>query len=144
VPRAAPKYRRRGACWFAPASTAERFKAEYSNAIALRPWQIRATCVDGAFMVPSASSLQAHYGELAMPLSIMAGDGDKVVSHKLAERLRAATPGSTSRIIQGAGHMVHHVAADEVVAAILDVAGAANTPAVSKEPRPNPVSPVRT
>ena len=129
---------------FAPASITRRFMAEYSNAMALRPWQIRATCVDGVLMVPSARSLQAHYGELTMPVAIMAGDGDKVVSSKLAERLRAAIPGSSLRIIQGAGHMVHHVAADEVVAAILGVAGAANTPAVSKAPCPNPVRPIRT
>jgi pimeloyl-ACP methyl ester carboxylesterase len=106
---------------FAPAPVTDRFKAEYSSAMALRPWQIRATCVDGTVMVPSARSLQAHYGELAMPVAIMAGAGDKIVSHRLAERLRAATPGSTLQIVAGAGHMVHYVATDQVVEAILAV-----------------------
>ncbi len=121
---------------FAPAPVTARFKAEYSNAMALRPWQIRATCVDGAVMVPSARSLQAHYGELAMPVAIMAGDGDKIVSYHLAERLRATIPGSTLRVIPGAGHMVHHVATDEVVTTILGVAGSSKASTASEEQRP--------
>ena len=44
-------------------------------------------------------------------------------SHRLAERLRTAIPGSTLRIVTGAGHMVHHVATDQVVEAILAVVG---------------------
>src|ERR687894_1369247 len=75
---------------FAPAPVTARFRAEYATAMALRPSQIRATCVDGALMVPSAMRLRAHYGGLALPVAIMAGDGDKVVSPRLAERLRAA------------------------------------------------------
>ena len=49
---------------FAPAPVTERFKAEYSTAMALRPSQIRATCVDGALMVPITMKLRAHYGEV--------------------------------------------------------------------------------
>lgn len=54
-------------------------------------------------------------------MTIMAGDGDRVVSYRLAERLNAAISGSSLQIIQGAGHMVHHVADDQVVEAILTV-----------------------
>ncbi len=107
---------------FAPAPVTERFKREYSTAMALRPSQIRATCVDGALMVPSAMALRPHYGELSLPVAILAGDGDKVVSPRLAERLRAAIPGSTLRIVEGAGHMVHHVATGQVVEAVEEVA----------------------
>ena len=57
--------------------------------MALRPSQIRATVVDGALMVPSAANLRAHYRELAMPVVVMAGGGDMVVSHRHAERLHA-------------------------------------------------------
>lgn len=114
---------------FAPAPVTPRFKAEYSNAMALRPSQIRATCVDGTFMVPSAMRLRAHYGELSLPVAIVAGDGDKIVSHRLAERLRAAIPGSTLRIVKGAGHMVHHVATEEVAETVLAVVRASGDPA---------------
>jgi pimeloyl-ACP methyl ester carboxylesterase len=54
-------------------------------------------------------------------VTIMAGDGDRVASYRLAERLNAAISGSSLQIIQGAGHMVHHVADDQVVEAILTV-----------------------
>ena len=113
---------------FAPAPVTARFKAEYSTAMALRPSQIRATCVDGTLMVPSAMGLRGHYGGLSLPVAIMAGDGDKVVSHRLAERLRAAIPGSTLQIVQGAGHMIHHVASDQVVRAILAVVRVSGEP----------------
>lgn len=113
---------------FAPAPVTARFKAEYSTGMALRPSQIRASCVDGTFMMSSAKSLRAHYGELSLPVTIMAGDGDKIVSPRHAERLRTAISSSTLQIVEGAGHMIHHVATDQVVEAILTVTQAARKP----------------
>ncbi len=121
---------------FSPAPVAARFRAEYSSAMALRPSQIRATCVDGTWMVPSAMSLAPRYGELSLPVTIMAGDGDKIVSHRLAERLHGAILGSTLRIVRGAGHMVHHVAADQVVEAIQAVAERSEGPTASDMRQP--------
>jgi len=123
---------------FAPAPLTARFKAEYSTAMELRPSQIRATCVDGAWMVPSAMRLRPHYGELSLPVASVAGDGDKIVSHRLAERLHATIPGSTLQIVEGAGHMVHHVVTDRVAEVILAVAGSAGDPIASEAPRSNP------
>jgi pimeloyl-ACP methyl ester carboxylesterase len=123
---------------FAPAPLTSRFQAEYSMPMALRPSQIRATCVDGTWMVPSAMGLRPHYGTLSLPVAIMAGDGDKIVSHRLAERLHATVPGSTLHIVEGAGHMVHHVATDRAVEAILAVAGSSGDPPASKAPRSKP------
>jgi len=104
---------------FAPARLTARFKVEYSPAMALRPSQIRATAMDGVLMVPGVTGL--NYGELAMPVAIMAGHGDKVVGNRQAERLHAAIPGSTLRIVEGAGHMVHHIAFREVAEAVAEV-----------------------
>lgn len=106
---------------FAPARVPARFRAEYSPAMALRPSQIRATAVDGALMVPSVLGLPGRYGELAMPVAIMAGHGDKIVGNRQAERLHAVIPGSVLRIVEGVGHMVHHVAIREVVKAVAEV-----------------------
>jgi pimeloyl-ACP methyl ester carboxylesterase len=120
---------------FAPAPMTARFKAEYSAAMALRPSQIRATCVDGTFMGPSAMVLSAHYGELSLPVTILAGDGDKIVSHRHGERLRATISGSTFLIVEGAGHMVHHVATDQVAETILGVVRTASrSPRMSGAP----------
>jgi pimeloyl-ACP methyl ester carboxylesterase len=108
---------------FSPASVPARFQAEYSDAMALRPSQIRASSVDGALMIPGALSLRRHYDELSMPVVIMAGDGDKVVYKRRAERLQASIPRSVLWIGKGAGHMVHHFAPGRVVEAIRMVAG---------------------
>lgn len=106
---------------FAPARVPARFQAEYSPAMALRPSQIRATAEDGTLMVPGVIDLSERYGELTMPVAIMAGHGDKIVGNRQAERLHAAIPGSVLRIIEQAGHMVHHLAHRAVLALVADV-----------------------
>jgi pimeloyl-ACP methyl ester carboxylesterase len=111
---------------FAPAPVTERFKAEYSTAMALRPSQVGATATDGTLMVPSVMELRSHYGELSMPVAIIAGAGDKVVGSSHAERLHAAIPGSSLQIVEGVGHMIHHVETERVVKAIEDVARASS------------------
>jgi pimeloyl-ACP methyl ester carboxylesterase len=108
---------------FSPAPVAARFKREYSDAMALRPSQVRATSVDGALMIPGALRLRHHYDDLRMPVAIVAGAGDKVVRKRSAERLQASIPGSVLRIVEGAGHMVHHSAPGQVVEAIRSIAG---------------------
>jgi pimeloyl-ACP methyl ester carboxylesterase len=108
---------------FSPAPVTARFRREYSDAMALRPSQIRATSMDGALMIPGALGLRRHYDDLRMPVLIMAGSGDKVVRKRSAERLHAAIPGSVLRIVEGAGHMVHHSAPRQVVEAIRSIAG---------------------
>ena len=108
---------------FSPAPVTTRFRREYSDAMALRPSQIRATSMDGALMIPGALGLRRHYDELRMPVLIMAGSGDKVVFKRNAERLHGEIAGSVLRIVEGAGHMVHHSAPRRVVEAILSIAG---------------------
>ena len=109
---------------FSPARVPARFRAEYSPAMALRPSQIRATSVDGALMIPGALALRGRYKDLALPVVIIAGDGDKVVYKRRSERLADEIPGSVLQIVKGAGHMVHHLAPRQVARAIEDVAGA--------------------
>jgi pimeloyl-ACP methyl ester carboxylesterase len=53
----------------------------------------------------------------------MAGEGDKVVFKRMAERLRASIPDSVLRVVEGAGHMVHHSAPRRVVEAVRQAAG---------------------
>jgi pimeloyl-ACP methyl ester carboxylesterase len=110
---------------FSPARVPARFQAEYSPAMALRPSQIRATSMDGALMIPGAVALRGGYEELTLPVVIIAGDGDKVVFKRRSERLQASISGSVLQIIKGAGHMVHHLAARQVVEAVESVAEAA-------------------
>ena len=104
---------------FAPSRVTERFKREFPFSMALRPSQIRATAGDSALMVPGAASLREHYGELAMPVAIMAGRGDKIVEiepHPM--RLHGLVRQSTLEVIDGTGHMIHHAFPDKVAAAV--------------------------
>ena len=126
---------------FAPGRPTARFQAEYSSGMALRPSQIRATAMDGAVLVPSVTGLD--YAKLAMPVAIMAGQGDKIVGNRQAERLHAAVAGSTLRIVESGGHMVHHFASRTVAEAVADIlrhsdgAPSATQPQPSQQQAPN-------
>jgi pimeloyl-ACP methyl ester carboxylesterase len=125
---------------FAPSPLTERFKREYSTALALRPSQLRATASDGALMMADAKELSARYGELSIPVAIVAGSGDKVVSPDHAERLRGAVPDASLRIVEGTGHMVHHVATEQVVEAIQEVARRSGPALAEQAPNPGPAA----
>jgi pimeloyl-ACP methyl ester carboxylesterase len=111
---------------FSPGDVPDRFEAGYSTAMAVRPSQIRAVSQDGALMIPSVVSMRNRYQELAMPVVIIAGDGDKVVFKRRAEQLSSAIPGSVLHIVEGAGHMVHYQAVDRVAEAIAGVVALTN------------------
>jgi pimeloyl-ACP methyl ester carboxylesterase len=103
---------------FAPSKVTERVKREFPFSMLLRPSQIRATAGDAAQMVPAATSLARHYGQLTMPIVIMAGRGDRIVAvSPHPRRLHAAISGSTLQIMD-TGHMVHHEFPEEVAAAV--------------------------
>jgi pimeloyl-ACP methyl ester carboxylesterase len=110
---AAPKMIRK---IFAPSPVPARFAAEFPVGLMLRPSQIRASAADTALMVPAAAELSGRYGELTMPIAIMAGSADEIVDvGRHPQRLHAEIPGSELRLIDGAGHMVHHLAPREVM-----------------------------
>jgi pimeloyl-ACP methyl ester carboxylesterase len=90
--------------------------------MALRPSQIRATAGDGALMIQGALGLRAHYKDLTLPVTIIAGDGDKVVFKRMSQRLHATLPNSVLHLVQGVGHMVHHIEPRRVADAINAVA----------------------
>lgn len=85
----------------------------------VRPLQLRANAEDAAFMMPAARSLSDRYHELEMPVALVAGVDDAIVDAAAhSERLHQALPGSRYTAVRGVGHMVHHGALAEVVAAI--------------------------
>jgi pimeloyl-ACP methyl ester carboxylesterase len=103
---------------FEPSKVTERVKRDFPFSMALRPSQIRATAGDAAQMVPAATSLARHYGQLTMPITIMAGRGDKIVAiSPHPRRLHASIAVSTLQLMD-TGHMVHHVFPEEVAAAV--------------------------
>ena len=92
----------------------------------LRPGQIRAAAAEAAIMVPAAVALSYRYGELLMPVRIMAGEGDLIAfpdTH--ARRLAGDIAGSALETFPGQGHMFHYAHPDAVVDAIAAVEAAA-------------------
>lgn len=106
---------------FHPAPVSPKFDA-FPKALALRPTQVRATAADTAMMVPSAIALSKRYGELGVPVIIMAGEGD-LIAHldKHAERLVTEIQGAELRVIPEQGHLLHYAVPEQVVDAIENV-----------------------
>ena len=106
---------------FAPAAVSDKI-AQLPVALTLRPSQIQATAADTAMMVPSAISLSQRYGELSLPVIIMAGAGDLIVHvSEHAERLADELQGSELRVIPGQGHLFHYAVPERVAGAVSDV-----------------------
>jgi pimeloyl-ACP methyl ester carboxylesterase len=106
---------------FAPAQVTAEWKSEYPSDMAVRPSQVRAVAAETAMMVPAAARLSRRYHELSLPITIMAGEGDRVVDPaRHSVTLHRELPRSELILIEGAGHMVHHTAGTTVHDAIVD------------------------
>jgi len=104
---------------FAPCEVPADFLRVVPREMLLRPVQLRANAEDAAFMMPQARALSRRYDELRLPVTIIAGAEDKVVALDAhPQRLHHALPHSVLHVLPGVGHMVHHAALEQVVAAI--------------------------
>jgi pimeloyl-ACP methyl ester carboxylesterase len=104
---------------FAPAPVPEHFDRLFPKELMLRPIQLRASAEDAALMTPSAMELADHYGELKMPVVIVTGADDQIVDVGCqSRRLHEELPQSQFVALPGLGHMVHHLAPDQVIQAV--------------------------
>ncbi len=103
---------------FAP----EAVSASYADAplpLALRPASFHANAEDVRTMKPVLRAQSKRYAELALPIVILVGDGDTVVSPSIHSRqLHAAAPGSELIVLPGAGHLLPYTRPDAVIDAI--------------------------
>ena len=107
---------------FAPAPISDKF-ARFPVAMTLRPSQVRATAGDTAMMIPGAIGLSRRYGELDLPIVVLAGEGDLIVHmDEHAERFVRDVASAELRVVPEQGHLLHYAVPDQVVAAIDDVA----------------------
>jgi pimeloyl-ACP methyl ester carboxylesterase len=107
---------------FAPCNVPELFKRHYSIPHALRPSQIRAVTEEAEMLADAARTFGELYKELSVPVRLIAGSDDRIVeTDKHSARLHRELATSTFRNVPGIGHMVHHAAPEEVVAAIVAV-----------------------
>ena len=103
---------------FAPAPVSPGFR-RFPKWMALRPSQLQADAAESAKLLSSVAALRRRYTALHVPAVLIAGAGDRYVSTRWhSGRLHELLDFSWLRVVEGAGHMVHHVAASQVLAAI--------------------------
>jgi pimeloyl-ACP methyl ester carboxylesterase len=111
---------------FGPPPTPVPFRREIGKWRLLRPSRLGNAAAESGMLVREAGRLTPRYHEIAMPVTIMAGDCDRIVSlRRHAERLHDAIRGSDLVVVPGMGHMLHHHVPREVMRAIDRVAGRA-------------------
>lgn len=110
---------------FAPKPVPRRFAEGFPLDLALRPSQLRASAAESALMVPAAATLQAQYGSLEVPTTIVTGAADGIVDpERQSARLHSVLSHSSLIELPGVGHMVHYDGTAELVRAIKYVAPA--------------------
>ena len=91
---------------FAPLPVPERFQQGFDRGMPVRPLQIRAEAEDGAGMAREAAAMQDRYGELRLPMVIMAGSDDQVADvGRQSIRLHEQIPRQPARA--GTGSRAH-------------------------------------
>jgi pimeloyl-ACP methyl ester carboxylesterase len=109
---------------FAPSGITETFRA-YPPWMSLRPLTLRAQSAEMPLAIATAAGMNKEYRDIQVPVVIMAGTDDRYVNTGWnSVRLHRELPGSELTLAPGAGHMVHHIVPEEVMAAI-DAAAAA-------------------
>jgi len=123
---------------FAPAPVTARFWSEFPLALSLRPAQLHAIAADTALMNPGAARLARRYRELEIPAVIVSGIDDRIVDmRRQSRRLRGVLANSIMYAVDGAGHMIHHLAPEMVVRAVASAERAA-----ASGTKPSPVQAV--
>jgi pimeloyl-ACP methyl ester carboxylesterase len=109
---------------FAPREVPGRFRAEFPLELSLRPWQLRASAEESGFMIPWAAASQGRYGELRLPVTIITGDADAIITaERQSMRLHGEIPHSELAVLPGLGHMIHYFAQDEIAARVAAMTG---------------------
>ncbi len=103
---------------FGPAPTPDKFR-QFPRDLALRPSHLRASAEETGLMVPCAALAQERYARLDMPVAIIAGAGDRMVTARnQSARLHREIPQSSFACLPDTGHMVHQTATAEVLSAV--------------------------
>ncbi len=101
----------------------------------LRPSTFLANARDVADLRAFQAKEASRYATLATPTVIITGDCDMVVApRRHAFAFAAATPRAKLVVLPGIGHMLHHVAAERVVAEIEDLHARSYSPPLPSPP----------
>ena len=117
---------------FGPAPVPKRFDT-FPVWMTLRPSQLRAAAAETALMIPAAVALRHRYGELKMPVILRTGLDDRFIDKDQSVRLHQSVPHSDLSGLPGMGHMIHHLAPDYVMAAIVSATTTTQQAAAAKD-----------
>jgi pimeloyl-ACP methyl ester carboxylesterase len=110
---------------FAPQPVPADYVERAAIRMVLRPRQFAANARDVIALKPHVTAQVARYRELKMPIVIFTADRDTIVPPETHARpFAAAVPGVHLIELPGAGHGLHHVAADRIVTEIEALAAA--------------------
>jgi pimeloyl-ACP methyl ester carboxylesterase len=104
---------------FAPQVPPADYVRRAATRLVLRPQEFVANAQDMAVLKAFVTAQVPRYGEIAAPTVIISGDRDTTVGVNIHSRVVATLiPGAKLIVLPGIGHMLHHVAADAIVAEI--------------------------
>ena len=104
---------------FAPAPVPAGYAERSATRLSLRPAAFRANSVDMEGLNRAVGRLSANYGRLAMPITVIGGAGDSILSARFhGAALQGLAPQTSLYEMEGEGHMPHYGHAAEVANAI--------------------------
>ncbi len=104
---------------FAPQPAPPGYAVHLGPELTLRRSQLRANALQRRALLAEIEALSPQWAALDLPIELVHGDADPIVSHEIhAIRLAAENANATATILPGIGHMPHHVAPEAVIAAI--------------------------
>ena len=111
---------------FAPQPVPDGYEAAVRINRLFNPSVIRANAADMAPVNRWLADQDDRYGEIAHPVTLLAGPGDTVVyTHRHSRPVSDVMPNARLVTDDAWGHMLHHWAPEQVAAAIADVAARA-------------------
>ena len=104
---------------FAPQAMPENFVQDSATRLLLRPREFVANAWDLVTLRAAMAEQAPRYAEIAVPLTIIAGDADKTVStHIHSQPLARTAKNARLIVLNGVGHMIQYAAPDLVVSEI--------------------------
>jgi pimeloyl-ACP methyl ester carboxylesterase len=104
---------------FAPQKEPDGYAAHIRAPLTLRRVSMRANAMQRANLLGEIKALYTRYGTIDVPTEIIHGDADTTVGLSIHSiPLSMQIKGANLTVLKGVGHMPHHVAEPEVIAAI--------------------------
>lgn len=125
---------------FGPQAVPSKFDT-FPKEMAVRPSQIKSSAAESALMIPNALEFKDRYSELQMPVSIVAGEDDRLIDiDEQSRRLHEDVAQSRFHPIPANGHMVHQTATRSIMSAIDEVSRSSHQIRPETLARINPAS----